>query len=146
MGRSQCLAQGNERQKPGGNDMSCERCGGLMVVETSRDLMEDGSGTGIDTARCLNCGNFEDRRIRTNRASSRVSRYVDPHTVGSRSLSVIHPRALERATQTNGVIAKSPRGRTPRLPVGIPSAKTRRFEPEHLEQPAQIVQTQRRYA
>jgi uncharacterized Zn finger protein len=126
--------------------MSCERCGGLMVIETICDLVEDESRIGADTARCLNCGNFEDRRIRINRASSRVSRYVDPHTVGSSSLSVIQPRALERATQTDGVISKSPRGRTPRLPVGILSAKTRRLEPEHLEQPTQIVQTQRRYA
>jgi hypothetical protein len=117
-----------------------------MVVETPCDLMDDGSRIGVDTARCLNCGNFEDRRIRTNRASSRVSRYVDPHTVGSRRLSIIQPRALERATQTDGVIAKSPRGRTPRLPVGIPSAKIQKLEPEHLEQPSQIVQTQRRYA
>jgi hypothetical protein len=126
--------------------MSCERCGGLMVIETICDLVEDKSLRGIETARCLNCGNFEDPRIRTNRASSRVSRYVDPHIEGSRSLSVIQPRALERATQTNGVIAKSPRARTPRLPVEIPSAKIQKLEPEHLEQPTQIVQIQRRYA
>jgi hypothetical protein len=117
-----------------------------MVVETYCDLMEDESRIEADTARCLNCGNFEDRRIRTNRASSRVSRYVNPHTGGSRSLSVIQSRTSERATQTDGIIAKSPRGRTPRLPVGTSSAKTRRLEPEHLEQTTQIVQTQRRYA
>lgn len=126
--------------------MLCERCGGLMVIETSCDLMEDESRTGVDTARCVNCGNFEDRRIRTNRASSRVSRYVDAHTMGSRSLSVTQPHALERATQTDGILAKSPRGRTPRLPLGTPSSKIRRLEPEHLEQSTQIVQTQRRYA
>lgn len=146
MVRPQCLAQGNERQKPGGNDMSCERCGGLMVVETICDLVEDKCLRGIETARCLNCGNFEDRIIRTNRVISCSPRPVAPTTVGSRSLSAIQPRSLERPTRTDGVIAKNPRGRTPRLPVGVPSAKTRRLEPEHLEQPTQIVQTQRRYA
>ena len=126
--------------------MSCERCGGLMVIETICDLVEDKSLRGIETARCLNCGNFEDPRIRTNRVISGMPGQVDPDTVGARKLSAIQPRALERATQTDGVIVKSPRGRTPRLPIGIPSAKTRRLEPEHLDQPTQIVQTQRRYA
>lgn len=58
--------------------MSCERCGGLMVVETCCDLIEAESRKGIDTMRCVNCGNFEDAIIRTNRASSRVPRHVAP--------------------------------------------------------------------
>ena len=103
-----------------------------MVIETISDLIEDESRIGANTARCLNCGNFEDRRIHINRANSRVSIYVDPHTVGNRSLSVIQLRALERATQTDGVIAKSPRGRT--------------LEPAHNEQPSPLVKSQRRYA
>jgi hypothetical protein len=52
--------------------MSCERCGGLMVIETICDLMDRESCTGIDATRCLNCGNFEDARIRTNRVISRL--------------------------------------------------------------------------
>ena len=64
--------------------MSCERCGGLMVIETFSDPMEGESHRGIDTLRCLNCGNFEDMRIRTNRDISRVPKHVEPHTVGSR--------------------------------------------------------------
>jgi len=52
--------------------MSCERCGGLMVIETICDLMERESCMGIDATRCLNCGNFEDTRIRTNRVISRL--------------------------------------------------------------------------
>jgi hypothetical protein len=142
----QARAQGNERRTPGGNGMSCERCGGLMVIETSCDLMEDGSRIGIDTARCLNCGNFEDRIIRTNRVISRLPRHIEPHTVGTRRPGVIQPRSFERAISMDGVIPESPPGRSPRLPVGTPSAKTRRLEPEHLEQPTRIVQTQRRYA
>jgi hypothetical protein len=140
MVKPQCLAQGNERQTPGGNDMSCERCGGLMVIETICDLVEDNYLRGIETARCVNCGNFEDSRIRTNRASSRLPEQVEPRTVGSRRPSVIHPRALERATQTDGVFGKSPRGRTPRLPVAPPLAKTRRLEPVYIEQPTRIIQ------
>lgn len=126
--------------------MSCERCGGLIVIETICDLVEDKSLRGIETARCVNCGNFEDRIIRTNRVISCSPRPVAPPTVGSRSLSVIQLRALERATQTDGVIAKSPRGRTPCLPVGISSAKTRTLEPARNEQPSPIAKAQRRYA
>lgn len=95
-----------------------------MVVETSCDLMEDESRTGIDTTRCLNCGNFEDRCIRTNRVISRLPRHVAPQTVGNRSLSAIQTYSLERVTQTDCVIAESPRGRAPRLPVEVLSAKT----------------------
>jgi hypothetical protein len=49
--------------------MSCIRCGGLMVVEMICDLMEHESRSRIDTARCVNCGNFEDAIIRANRVS-----------------------------------------------------------------------------
>ena len=65
--------------------MSCERCGGLMVIETCCDLMEEESCTGIDTIRCLNCGNFEDTIIRANRVISRVPRHGEPHTKGPTS-------------------------------------------------------------
>jgi len=126
--------------------MSCERCGGLMVVETSCDLVEEESSTGIDTVRCLNCGNFEDRIIRTNRVISRSPRHVEPLTVETRRPTSIQPGALERPTKTDGTIAESPPGRGPRLPVGTPSAKTQTREPSHIEQPTPIVQTQRRYA
>jgi hypothetical protein len=126
--------------------MSCERCGGLMVIENICDLMEEESRRVIDTRRCLNCGNFEDSIIRANRVVSRLPRPVEPHIVGTRRLSTIQPRALDRAIQTDGVIAERPRARASRLPVGTPSAKTRRLEPASIEQHTQIVQTQRRYA
>ena len=103
--------------------MSCERCGGLMVIEIICDLREEESRTGIDTTRCLNCGNCEDTIIRTNRVISHLPRPVAPHTVGSRRLSATQPLSLERAIQTEGVIAERPRGRAPRLPVAAPSAK-----------------------
>lgn len=126
--------------------MSCERCGGLMIIETICELREVGSRRGIDTTRCLNCGNFEDTTIRANRVISRSPRHVDPHTVESRSLSAIQTRSLERAAQTDGVTAESPRSRVPRLPVGAPFAKTQTREPSHIEQHTPIVQTPRRYA
>ena len=123
-------------------DMSCERCGGFMVIDTFCDRMEEESRTGIDTIRCLNCGNFEDTIIRTNRASSsRVPSHVEPHTVGTGKLSALKPRLLERATQVESVIAECLRGRAPRLPVGASSVKTRRLESAHSEQLTPIVQT-----
>lgn len=100
--------------------MSCERCGGLMVIESICDLMEGESRTGIDTTRCLNCGNFEDTIIRTNRATSRLPGHCEPHTAGTRRLSAIQPPSSEQAIQTERVIAECPSGRAPRLPVGGP--------------------------
>jgi hypothetical protein len=126
--------------------MSCERCGGLMVIETICDLVEDKSLRRIETARCVNCGNFEDRIIRTNRVISGMSGQVEHHAARTRRLNPIQTRPLERDIRTDDVMAESPRGRTPRLPVAPPLAKTRRLEPSHIEQPTPIVQTQWRYA
>jgi hypothetical protein len=106
--------------------MSCERCEGLMVIETICEFMEGTFRRGINMTRCLNCGNFEDTRILTNRVTSRVSRQVETRTVESRRLSAIQARALERVIPALGVMTKSLRGRAP-------SDKTRRLEPEHLE-------------
>ena len=84
--------------------MSCERCGGLMVIETFSDPMEGESHRGIDTLRCLNCGNFEDMRIRTNRDISRVPKHVEPHTVGSRRPSAIQPREPSHIEQPTPIV------------------------------------------
>jgi hypothetical protein len=113
--------------------MPCERCGGLMVIETICDLMEVGSRSGFDTTRCLNCGNFEDTIIRTNRGISSLPRQHDPHTVEAERRSAIQPRVLERAIQTEGALSKAPRGRAPRLPIGASSAETRTREPVRIE-------------
>lgn len=114
--------------------MSCERCGGLMVMETICELREIGSRRGIDTTRCLNCGNFEDTIIRTNRGISRVPSQPDPHTMGTRSQSAVQPPVVEQAMPTEGVISKYLRGRAPRLPVGgTPSTETRTLEPARIE-------------
>lgn len=134
------LAQRHERKIPGENDMSCQRCGGLMIVESCCYLMEAEFHKEIGTTRCLNCGNIEDAIIRTNRGFSCSPRPVAPSTVGSRSLNAIQSRALERATQKDDVVAKSPGGRTPRLPVGAPSVKSRRLESAYFEQPTSMIQ------
>src|SRR6266513_635172 len=128
-----CSAQEYERHIPGGNAMSCERCGGLMVIETICELMEAGSRSGIDTTRCLNCGNFEDTIIRANRGMSRLPSQTNPYTVGARGQSVVQPPVLERAIQTHGVIPKYLRSRAPRLPVGVPSSETWTLEPSRIE-------------
>jgi hypothetical protein len=60
--------------------MSCQRCGGLMVIEPISDLGEEAFRTRVDPIRCLNCGNFEDGTIRSNRAISCVPRLVELHT------------------------------------------------------------------
>jgi hypothetical protein len=100
--------------------MSCERCGGLMVIETNGELMDRESRKGIDMARCVNCGNLEDVYIRTNRVILRVPPQVESHTEGAG-----RSRALEQPIHTEPVMAETPRGRAPRLPVGAPSVNTR---------------------
>jgi hypothetical protein len=113
-----CSARGYEWRTSGRNDMSCERCGGLMVVETCCDLMETGFRKGIDTTRCVNCGNFEDAIIRTNRAGSRFSRQSKPRTAEASIQSADQLCSLERAIHTEPIIATYPCARAPRLPVG----------------------------
>lgn len=105
--------------------MSCERCGGLMVIETNCELMDRESRKGIDMARCVNCGNLEDVYIRTNRVILRVPPQVESHTEGAGRSSAIQSRALEQSIHTERVMAETPRGRAPRLPVGSPSVNTR---------------------
>jgi hypothetical protein len=126
--------------------MSCERCGGLMVIETCCDLMKEEAHKGIDTTRCLNCGNFEDTIIRTNRARCRLPGHCEPRTTGTRIQSANQLRSLKRGIHAEPVIAECPRGSAPRLPVGTPFAKTWRRGPAHIEQSTPIVQAKRKYA
>jgi len=105
-----------------------------MVVETICELMEIGSRSGIDTARCLNCGNFEDTIIRTNRSISRVSRKPAPHTVGTGRQSADQPHMVKQAMQTEGIISKYLRGPAPRLPiVETPSVETGARKPSRIQ-------------
>lgn len=126
--------------------MSCERCGGLLVVDTLSDLMEEKFSTGIKTVRCLNCGNVEDAIIRANRARIDVRSHCEPRTVGARRLSAMQPHQSEGAVQLDGGIAKSSRGRVPRLPQGPFPANTRTFESTHIERSTTIAEIQRRSA
>jgi uncharacterized Zn finger protein len=113
--------------------MSCERCGGLMVIETNCELMDRESRKGIDMARCVNCGNLEDVNIRTNRVMSRVPTQVESHTEGAGRSNTIQSRALAQPIHTERVMAEISRGRIPRLPVGTLSVNTRRRESSHIE-------------
>jgi hypothetical protein len=104
-----------------------------MVIETNCDLMEEEFRRGIDTTRCLNCGNFEDTIIRTNRVIFGLPRQVEPRTVGTGRRSAIQPLPLARAIPADDVIPESPRVRAPRLAVEDPSVQTRRFKPARIE-------------
>ena len=126
--------------------MPCERCGGLMVVEAFCDLLEEESRRGIDTMRCLNCGNFEDRIIRTNRTSSRLSGHGEPHITGTRRQSASQVCSFEQTIQMKPISAEYPRGRTPRFPIGTSSAKIRTHEPRQSKQLTSMVQHKRKYA
>lgn len=62
---------------PGGNSMSCKRCGGLMVIDTFRESAQRDLHRGIPTARCVNCGNWEDATILSNRLASNARQRPD---------------------------------------------------------------------
>jgi hypothetical protein len=126
--------------------MSCERCGGFMLVETVCHLMEEESRRGNDTARCVNCGNFEDAVVRANRAISRLPGHLENPAVEARSPRAVKPIRLEQVIQTEGSIAECPRDRAPRPPGGAPSAKRRMPESPYAEPDHLVAQTQRRCA
>ena len=104
-----------------------------MVTETICELMEIGSRSGIDTVRCLNCGNFEDTIIRTNRGIPRVPRQPDPHTVGTSRQGAVQPRGgnkpYKRTVSSRSTSAVAP---SPSYREG-PSAETRTHEPARIE-------------
>ena len=62
--------------------MSCERCGGLMVVDSVGDDLRKDSRPGMNAERCINCGNFEDLIIQFNRGPLRLTRRLGHHTIG----------------------------------------------------------------
>ena len=126
--------------------MSCERCGGFMLVETNWHLMELDSRGGSNTARCVNCGNVEDDIIRANRAISSRPRHLEQHTVELRGPRVMQPIRLEQVIQTEGGIAECPRDRAPDPPVGAPSAKPRMPEFPRIGPHNPAIQIQRRCA
>jgi hypothetical protein len=126
--------------------MSCDRCGGLMVVETSRYLMDEQSRAMIDTTRCLNCGNVEDAIIRANRIIARLPRLGEPRTAGARGPRAIQPSRPQRAIRQHGVTGECLRGSAPRPPIGAPSADPLAFDSAHSEPHDSIVKAQRRCA
>ena len=89
--------------------MSCERCGGLMVVEAFCDLMEEQFRTGIEPTRCLNCGNYEDAIVRANRTSVQFQNSFHARKEGQRAESC--SVSLDARTRTHG---KCHRGLPPR--------------------------------
>jgi hypothetical protein len=46
--------------------MNCQRCRGLLVLETFGDLREE-AGCQCPATRCINCGYIEDSVVRANR-------------------------------------------------------------------------------
>ena len=113
--------------------MSCERCGGLMVIEAICELMDGGSRKGVDTTRCLNCGNFEDTIIRTNRDIARLPERHDPHIVGATRLRAAQPSVSQRTIHIGRVPSKYPRGRAPRRRIGNSSLQTQMLDAERIE-------------
>jgi hypothetical protein len=124
--------------------MSCERCGGFMVIDRFCDLMEEEFRRGIETVRCLNCGNFEDVIIRTNRASSCLPRHGEPRTQGIRRQDANQLGSLKRAIQTEPVIADSPSRHTSRIPGGTSSLKTQTRGRAYIKHPIPIIQARRK--
>jgi hypothetical protein len=77
--------------------MSCTRCGGLMVLERFCDLTKEESHTGVETTRCVNCGNFEDAIIRANRVAPHLPSPVRPRAGIARGPRLVRAEWLPQA-------------------------------------------------
>lgn len=124
--------------------MFCMRCGGLMVVEPFCDLMEEESRMGIDTTRCLNCGNFEDAIIRANRITPRLPSRVRSHAGRARGPRPVQAGWLQKAMQTEGVFAEYPHDQALCSSGGASSTPQIVLESAHIEQCDPFGQSQRR--
>jgi len=133
-------------EQQGGDRMSCKRCGGFMVVEPVWHLKKEESRNGIDTARCLNCGNLEDDVIYANRAISRMPNHCERSTAEVRSPRAIRPIRLERHMQTEGGIVEYPRDTAPRPPQEPPSTEPRMPEFARIAPHNPIIESQRQCA
>ncbi len=121
----------------GGGSMSCERCGGLMILEHGFSVIGLVENPEVDARRCLNCGNMIDATILANRASACKQNSGEHHAMPVRHPRTHQPVRLnrlpqDRTLQTEGVIAECPRGHAPHPPVGAPSVQTPQFESAHL--------------
>lgn len=52
-----------------------------MVADQVCDDLGKDAGPGMDSERCINCGNFEDAIIRSNRATPREPTYAGRHAI-----------------------------------------------------------------
>lgn len=58
--------------------MLCQRCRGLLVLETFEDLREE-TGRMCRATRCVNCGYVEDSVVRANRLHPPTGKRSGPH-------------------------------------------------------------------
>jgi hypothetical protein len=64
--------------------MSCQRCGGMIVMEEFYD--EKSTWLGFEGARCLNCGHIEDPVMRAN--------HVQPTWLGRAGRHGAYPQTI----------------------------------------------------
>jgi hypothetical protein len=119
--------------------MSCTRCGGLMVVEASCDLMQEESWKSTNPIRCVNCGNVEDAIIRANRDTSRLPRLASvawPRARRARGVRLVRSLWVQRAGSADDLAATRPRDHASR-----PSVQAAAFEYAQGEQCDSVVRT-----
>ena len=81
-----------------GERMSCQRCKGLLIRETSGDLREE-AGCMHPATRCINCGYIEDSVMRANRLCPPEAKRAVPRMIGRKGGVVFNPRsARHRST------------------------------------------------
>ena len=117
--------------------MSCERCGGLMVVEAFGDRMEEQFRTGIEPTRCLNCGNYEDAIVRANRTSSQFQNSFHERARKARGPRVAQSAWRRGPVPTENAIADC-------LLDPAPSAHTQPLETAHIDEGHAVLQTKGR--
>jgi hypothetical protein len=124
--------------------MLCQRCGGLMVIANACDRLEEELRTEFKTTRCINCGNFEDAVVRSNRSASHGPRDIESQAVGTSKPHAVQTHSLGRALPREGAFTERSRSRAPRLPVAPYSINRRADEGAHSAQVSPPIQTSRR--
>ena len=91
--------------------MSCARGGGLMVIERLHESSQKDFHCGMPTARCVNCGHYEDATIPSNRFTACTRERFDCCQNIHESILPTGINRRRRMTRPNGLLRNSGRTR-----------------------------------
>ena len=112
--------------------MLCQRCEGLMEVIYVRYLMEEEFHSEVATTRCINCGNFENAVVRSNRTHPHKTSDMGAHTVRHGGPNTTQTDSLDWVLPKAGALPDRHHTRIRRLPVTPHLSNVRMYEDTHI--------------